>query len=227
MSYNRNIIEYMLNTLSDTFEYDPLIMSFVESLERDVRHRQETGYRMEMNRQRDNIRTQRMDPMFHVPPSMVNNRNDNTNESMNILLRSIDNMIDNLEGVIEQGDVSRGVNMVDETRAVGIERSNAIRRNRRNALYNRQHMIYPDEYEELANLTNVETPLRIIDLNRNTKLKIKGENEEMMCNICIENIKKDEIYREIKCGHKYHVGCIDKWFETSKTCPLCRESLES
>jgi hypothetical protein len=26
-----------------------------------------------------------------------------------------------------------------------------------------------------------------------------------------------------KCGHEFHQMCIEKWFENSNTCPLCRK----
>ena len=29
--------------------------------------------------------------------------------------------------------------------------------------------------------------------------------------------------RELKCYHKFHKNCIEKWFKRSRTCPLCRK----
>ncbi len=43
------------------------------------------------------------------------------------------------------------------------------------------------------------------------------------CNICLENYKNGLYYRELKCNHKFHKKCIDKWIKSGKnTCPVCR-----
>ncbi len=45
------------------------------------------------------------------------------------------------------------------------------------------------------------------------------------CSICIESIKKLQVYRELVCSHSFHKPCIDEWFRRKLTCPMCRESL--
>ena len=39
------------------------------------------------------------------------------------------------------------------------------------------------------------------------------------CSICLDVIEKN--YRELRCKHKYHKACIEKWLERSTSCPLC------
>ena len=46
----------------------------------------------------------------------------------------------------------------------------------------------------------------------------------MQCSICLEKIS-DEYQSVLKCDHTFHKECIDKWFEKSHRCPLCRNSL--
>jgi len=31
----------------------------------------------------------------------------------------------------------------------------------------------------------------------------------------------------VKCGHKYHLSCINEWVQTSNTCPMCRGNIKS
>jgi hypothetical protein len=46
-----------------------------------------------------------------------------------------------------------------------------------------------------------------------------------VCTICQDHGSVEETpdWREIdRCGHLYHKKCIDRWFETSVQCPICR-----
>ena len=42
------------------------------------------------------------------------------------------------------------------------------------------------------------------------------------CAICFENFTKDS--KILECKHKYHIKCIDKWFNTHLNCPICRHN---
>ena len=51
----------------------------------------------------------------------------------------------------------------------------------------------------------------------------KMKRTDVVCTICIEEIKKNAVCKKIpKCGHEFHKKCIDKWLVESKTCPNCR-----
>lgn len=41
-----------------------------------------------------------------------------------------------------------------------------------------------------------------------------------MCSICLEDLKANIC--TILCGHTFHTSCIEKWYETSANCPICR-----
>jgi len=45
------------------------------------------------------------------------------------------------------------------------------------------------------------------------------------CSICIDDIKRLQLYRKLDCSHVFHKTCIDSWFERKLSCPLCRVSL--
>lgn len=48
-----------------------------------------------------------------------------------------------------------------------------------------------------------------------------SEDIDEICSICIENVNSEKEIRKVKCGHMFHIGCIDKWTQTNKTCPNC------
>ncbi|KAK8943053.1 RING-H2 finger protein ATL14 [Platanthera zijinensis] len=49
------------------------------------------------------------------------------------------------------------------------------------------------------------------------------------CVFCLSEIGEgEEEIREARCGHAFHKGCLDKWFENRRfSCPLCRRCLRA
>jgi len=61
------------------------------------------------------------------------------------------------------------------------------------------------------------------------KIKVIPNNIKEECSICLdENITNTTI---LKCNHKYHITCLDKWTEECKlknykvSCPMCRANI--
>ncbi|KAK4791626.1 hypothetical protein SAY86_032039 [Trapa natans] len=56
------------------------------------------------------------------------------------------------------------------------------------------------------------------------EIKIHRLSEkEIWIIVCLCELAEGEKVRILpKCGHSFHVDCIDKWFESHDTCPLCR-----
>ncbi|KAM6547355.1 hypothetical protein CsatB_019031 [Cannabis sativa] len=52
------------------------------------------------------------------------------------------------------------------------------------------------------------------------KLEKCLNKNELLCNICFENVHNDVEVRKLPCKHSYHGECIVKWLKTSKYCPL-------
>ncbi|KAK9054771.1 hypothetical protein SSX86_025850 [Deinandra increscens subsp. villosa] len=53
----------------------------------------------------------------------------------------------------------------------------------------------------------------------------KGERLE--CAICLSEVGEGEKTRMLpKCDHGFHVECIDMWFYSNSTCPICRNPVE-
>lgn len=47
------------------------------------------------------------------------------------------------------------------------------------------------------------------------------------CTICLGEYQEKEILRIMpKCGHKFHLSCIDVWLRKQSTCPVCRLPLQ-
>lgn len=50
----------------------------------------------------------------------------------------------------------------------------------------------------------------------------RERKRDMNCVICLEHLNKDKDCVSLKCGHKYHGGCIVSWMERGGRCPICR-----
>ncbi|KZV20332.1 hypothetical protein F511_42417 [Dorcoceras hygrometricum] len=47
------------------------------------------------------------------------------------------------------------------------------------------------------------------------------------CAVCLSEFAEGEVVRHLpKCGHSFHTQCIDMWFHSHSTCPLCRSPVE-
>ncbi|KAK9726829.1 hypothetical protein RND81_05G240000 [Saponaria officinalis] len=52
---------------------------------------------------------------------------------------------------------------------------------------------------------------------------VKDFKEALECSVCISEISNGENVRVLpKCSHGFHLECIDMWFMSHSTCPLCR-----
>nr|CAD1828509.1 unnamed protein product [Ananas comosus var. bracteatus] len=57
-----------------------------------------------------------------------------------------------------------------------------------------------------------------------------GDEEEgavAECAVCLSEFAEGEKVRTLpRCGHRFHIQCIDMWFLSHSTCPLCRSAVE-
>ncbi|KAF3451945.1 hypothetical protein FNV43_RR08041 [Rhamnella rubrinervis] len=50
--------------------------------------------------------------------------------------------------------------------------------------------------------------------------------EGLECAVCLSELAQGEKARLLpKCNHGFHVDCIDMWFQSHATCPLCRNAV--
>lgn len=51
--------------------------------------------------------------------------------------------------------------------------------------------------------------------------------EDTQCSICLGEYQEKEVLRIMpKCGHNFHLSCIDVWLRKQSTCPVCRLPLQ-
>lgn len=63
-------------------------------------------------------------------------------------------------------------------------------------------------------------------LYKQTEQFNQGE-EATECSVCLGTIVGDETIRVLpNCKHIFHVDCVDKWFNSNTTCPICRAVAE-
>lgn len=50
--------------------------------------------------------------------------------------------------------------------------------------------------------------------------------DDAQCTICLGEYQEKEVLRIMpKCGHSFHLSCIDLWLRKQSTCPVCRLSV--
>ncbi|GFZ09029.1 similar to TOXICOS EN LEVADURA 2 [Actinidia rufa] len=55
----------------------------------------------------------------------------------------------------------------------------------------------------------------------------KTHADEVECAVCLSEFEEGEKCRLLpKCKHAFHADCIDMWFHSHSTCPLCRSPVE-
>ncbi|KAE9601469.1 hypothetical protein Lal_00023794 [Lupinus albus] len=53
-------------------------------------------------------------------------------------------------------------------------------------------------------------------------------SEAVECAVCLSEFEDGESGRVLpKCKHSFHIECIDMWFESHSTCPICRVHVEA
>ncbi|GJN00689.1 hypothetical protein PR202_ga17886 [Eleusine coracana subsp. coracana] len=65
--------------------------------------------------------------------------------------------------------------------------------------------------------------LRALPVTVYSKQEESDSGEALECAVCLSEVAGGEKVRALpKCGHGFHVECIDMWFHSHDTCPLCR-----
>ncbi|MCL7029367.1 hypothetical protein MKW94_025523 [Papaver nudicaule] len=68
------------------------------------------------------------------------------------------------------------------------------------------------------------SPVPRSEINKLNKIYYAGESGEP-CMICIEEFCQKEEVIILGCRHVFHSGCLLRWMEENRTCPLCRRSV--
>ncbi|KAI3678384.1 hypothetical protein L6452_37674 [Arctium lappa] len=76
----------------------------------------------------------------------------------------------------------------------------------------------------LDSLTVQMIPVTKFEKKSKSADKVGDQNTE--CAICLGEYEEDEWVKTIpNCCHVFHVSCIDTWFQTHSSCPLCRSDV--
>ncbi|KAG2727028.1 hypothetical protein I3760_01G141200 [Carya illinoinensis] len=110
-------------------------------------------------------------------------------------------------------------------------RRRQVRRNRRRNNF----VFYVDPANPNASAATVTVPNRGLDASVLKAIpvflyssKTHPETPIPECAVCLCEFEENETGRTLpKCGHSFHIECIDMWFQTHSTCPLCRSPVES
>ncbi|KAL9228466.1 hypothetical protein vseg_004047 [Gypsophila vaccaria] len=81
--------------------------------------------------------------------------------------------------------------------------------------HQRVPLVVGDQRRGLDRDTLRELPVVVYD--------VKNFKEGLECSVCLSEISQGESVRVLpKCSHGFHLECIDMWFMSHSTCPLCR-----
>nr|ABK23755.1 unknown [Picea sitchensis] len=73
------------------------------------------------------------------------------------------------------------------------------------------------------NLRNVGLDARVVESLPVFEYKAQSFKEALECAICLSEFEDNEKARLLpNCKHSFHVDCIDMWFRSHSTCPICR-----
>jgi hypothetical protein len=97
-------------------------------------------------------------------------------------------------------------------------------------------LLYPDTFERTENYEYYSNLcdrignhyIGIKDIDECAPICIIDSEKKISCAICLEDITLQTNTRKIKkCKHIYCSDCISKWFETHKTCPICKAEADA
>ena len=65
-----------------------------------------------------------------------------------------------------------------------------------------------------------------IKKRRFKKKHMKDVEEQPTCSICLCEFEENDVIRKLRCGHFFHIGCIDPWLVNERAvCPVCRQGI--
>jgi len=80
--------------------------------------------------------------------------------------------------------------------------------------------------QAIADLTKINSK-RVATRRIQKKFRRASANPNLQeCNICFGAMLQPRLTKTLRCGHKFHRKCIDKWTATNPSCPSCRTSIE-
>ncbi|KAL7115603.1 hypothetical protein ACP275_04G192400 [Erythranthe tilingii] len=81
---------------------------------------------------------------------------------------------------------------------------------------------YSSQFHSMALDSHVMHSLPITQIKKKID-KNNNNNSAAECAVCLGEFEEEEWVKHLpNCAHVFHVSCIDTWFQTHASCPLCR-----
>ncbi|KAL5581082.1 hypothetical protein UlMin_013524 [Ulmus minor] len=69
--------------------------------------------------------------------------------------------------------------------------------------------------------------LPVVQFKEKKEEEEEGRKNSTECAVCLGEFKKGEWLRHLpNCSHAFHISCIDTWFQSHSSCPLCRSEVQ-
>ncbi|GAB4851312.1 hypothetical protein Ancab_030607 [Ancistrocladus abbreviatus] len=109
----------------------------------------------------------------------------------------------------------------------------ARRRHLRRRGRRRTHLVFYVEPNNPASIIAVPTPgldasvIKALPSFTYSASKSDRDDAVLECAVCLSEFEEGEKGRLLpKCNHSFHIDCIDMWFHSHSTCPLCRSPVD-
>jgi hypothetical protein len=94
-----------------------------------------------------------------------------------------------------------------------------------NSLGTIETVTYPIQQQQQAFMDPVIVRPSAADIQNNTAIEIVDSTTEI-CAICQDEMPAGSRARALNaCDHRFHVECIDTWFQRNVHCPICRSDI--
>lgn len=242
-STNRNTFNVNINYYEKYYngyenEETEEIIRESQNIDRNIVSRQDTTnrYFFEINGERVNndttasaVNQQNTSPQNNsLNTDRLNTQNAQNIESENIQssLRSNPNIIRRQITIPLRTTGSNWIADIDSTYSLGVNSTLSDINNVINQTLNDTINSLNLETFNGSALSTGNNSLTLAELNAKTSLLvyslIDSENRETKCHICNEDYCDNDICRKNNlCGHYLHQTCLDNWYSTHNTCPIC------
>lgn len=79
----------------------------------------------------------------------------------------------------------------------------------------------PESRSKVVFPTKGKTPIHQLKSTQSQTAVAQPSSHET-CAVCIVDYKIGDLQRTLKCNHKFHKDCIDKWLLIKNACPVCK-----
>lgn len=156
---------------------------------------------------------------------------------LDIKIETLSNYADEIKSILDEINTYSDDNLNTNVCFSLYKYANRYTRNAINYFNDSLQLNYPhylscNEYYENSN--------RIFDNIKNTcdeintiyysliKTNSTDQHQNNRCSICFDELNEYAYnYTKTICDHSYHEPCILKWYDTSQTCPICRDSRDA